>query len=263
MSSYPLVRVVHHADGVLEVVLDRPDALNALSMAMLQSFGHAVEQVRRAPCAVLVVSSACERAFSVGADVKERGAMSPEDIAVARPEMLRAYRSLDRVEQPVIGAVHGFALGGGLELALGCDILVCEADAILGLPEVTLGIIPGAGGTQLLARRAGWGVACDLIFTGRRISGSEAQALRVVDRVVSAPARESGLDLARQIALSSPSAIRLAKRALVRGVRRGLADALAHEDEAFHQALFDADRAEGVAAHRERRRPQWPSGPSA
>jgi enoyl-CoA hydratase/carnithine racemase len=253
----PFVVSVRHG-GVVEVILDRPDALNALSMRMLRALGDVVREVRQSEPQVLVLSSACERAFSVGADLKERGAMSAQQLLELRPEMLAGYRSLLDVECPVIGAVHGFCLGGGFELALTCDLLVCSGSATLGLPEVTLGLIPGGGGTQLLARRVGWGPATDLVLTGRRISGVEAGAIGVADRVVD-NAREAALELAHSMERSSPAALVVAKRALRRGWGLPLDAALAIENEEFSQLLTGADRVEGLRAYAERRQPNWPS----
>ena len=257
MGESPFVVSVRHG-GVAEVILDRPDALNALSMPMLRTLGDVVRDVRQSQPQVLVLSSACARAFSVGADLKERGAMPAQQLLELRSEMLSGYRSLLDVECPVIGAVHGFCLGGGLELALTCDLLVCSGSATLGLPEVTLGLIPGGGGTQLLARRVGWGPATDLVLTGRRITGAEAGAMGVVDRVVD-NARETALQLAHSMERSSPAALVAAKRALRRGWGLPLDAALAIEDEEFCQVVTGADRVEGLRAYAEKRLPNWPS----
>jgi enoyl-CoA hydratase/carnithine racemase len=187
--------------------------------------------------------------------------MSAQQLLDLRPDMQSGYRSLLDVECPVIGAVHGFCLGGGFELALTCDLLVCSGSATLGLPEVTLGLIPGGGGTQLLARRVGWGPAADLVLTGRRITGAEAGAIGVVDRVVD-NARDSALELARSMERSSPAALVAAKRALRRGWGLPLDAGLAIEDEEFSQVLAGADRLEGIRAFAEKRPPNWPSAHS-
>jgi enoyl-CoA hydratase/carnithine racemase len=258
MDTLRPVALARH-DGVYEVILDRPAALNALSMPMLRALRDVVHEVRQSSPLVVVLSSSCERAFSVGADLKERSAMSAGQVLAGRPEMLAGYRSLLEVECPVIGAVQGFCLGGGFELALTCDLIVCSRSATLGLPEVTLGLIPGGGGTQLLGRRVGWGPAADLVLTGRRVSGVEAGAIGAVDRVVGGDPREAALELARIMASSSPAALTIAKRALRRGWGLPLEEALAIEEQEFVEAVTGPDRAEGLRAFTENRSPHWPS----
>jgi enoyl-CoA hydratase/carnithine racemase len=160
---------------------------------------------------------------------------------------------------PTIAAVHGFALGGGFEFALSCDLIVCDETAVLGLPEVTVGVIPGGGGTQLLSRRVGSARAADLIFTGRRVDIDEAQRLGLVDRrVASGDDREAALELATTIAANSPVGVRNAKRALRLGLDVDLAGGLEIEDASWRATAFSPDRAEGVAAFNEKRRPDWP-----
>jgi len=259
VSDQPrLVGIARHG-GVVEMYLDRSDALNALSLAMLRDLREVVREVRESRPQLVVLTSACERAFSVGADLRERGAMSAQQVLDVLPEMLSGYRSILSLECPVIGAIHGFCLGGGFELALTCDLLVCARSAALGLPEVTLGLIPGGGGTQLLARRVGWGPAADLVLTGRRISGAEAGAIGVVDRVVDGDARGAALELARSMEGSSPAALAIAKRALRRGWGLPLNEALAIDQEEFAEAVTGPDRLEGIRAFVERRSPDWPS----
>ncbi len=162
---------------------------------------------------------------------------------------------------PVIAAVHGFALGGGLELALACDLIVADETAVVGLPEVSVGVIPAGGGTQLLARRLGWSRAADLIFTARRLDAAQAQALGLLDRLVAAGQdRAVALELATQIAANSPVGLRNAKAAMRQGLDQPLAAGLEIEDERWLATAFSADRAEGVRAFVERRAPQWPGG---
>jgi enoyl-CoA hydratase/carnithine racemase len=160
---------------------------------------------------------------------------------------------------PTIAAIHGYALGGGLELALSCDLLVADQTAVMGLPEVTVGVIPGGGGTQLLPRRVGYGRAADLIFTGRRVDADEALSLGVVDQVVPAgEARTASLSLATRVAANSPVGVRNAKRALRRAQGVDLASGLEVEDGAWRATAFSGDRREGVAAFNEKRSPDWP-----
>ena len=261
MTASGGVYVRREADGIAEVVLDRPEAMNALSTATLDQLATDFTAVAADPSVrVVVLSAAGERAFCVGADLKERAAMSDAQIMAQRPTFRAAFGTLLGLPQPVIAAVHGFALGGGCELALSCDVIVADETAQLGLPEVTVGLVPGCGGTQLLARRVGPGRAADLIFSGRRVAADEAAAIGLADRLVPAgEARETALELARQIAANSPVAVRAAKQALRNGAGLALAAALDVEDAAWRTAAGSADRREGIAAFAEKRRPVWPS----
>jgi enoyl-CoA hydratase/carnithine racemase len=253
----------HRGDGgdIAEIILDRPDALNALNTAVLVHLARlgseigADDQVR-----VVVLSAAGGRAFCVGADLKERAAMSDAQIMVQRPVFRAAFGALLALPQPAIAAVHGFALGGGCELALSCDVIIADETAVFGLPETGVGLVPGCGGTQLAARRIGPGRAAELIFTGRRVEAREAEVIGLADRVVSAgTTHEAALEMAARIAANSPVAVRAAKRALRNGAGLGLAAALDVEDAAWRTAAGSADRREGIAAFTERRRPAWPS----
>ncbi len=256
------VRVERHGEGgrVAELVLDRPAAHNALSTAMAREIAAATAGLAADPFVrAVVVSSSAERAFCVGADLKERNAFSDDDLMAQRPVFRAAFGGVLGLPVPTIAAVHGFALGGGFEFALSCDLIVAEESAVLGLPEVTVGVIPGGGGTQLLARRIGSSRAADLIFTGRRIDAYEADRLGIVDRVVPiGEARAHALDLAADIAANSPVGVRQAKKALRHGLDAGLAAGLEVEDAAWRATAFSRDRREGVAAFNEKRPQRWP-----
>ncbi len=248
-------------DGyVAELVLDRPQAHNALSTAMAEELGRAAAALAAdRGLRAVVLSSASEKAFCVGADLKERNAFSDEDLMRQRPHFRAAFGGILDLPVPTIAAVHGFALGGGFEFALSCDLIVADDTAVLGLPEVTVGVIPGGGGTQLLVRRAGAARAADLVFTGRRVDVAEAERLGLVDRRVPAGKdREAALDIAHRIAANSPVGVRSAKRALRLGAEVDLAAGLEIEDAAWRTTAFSADRREGVAAFNEKRRPEWP-----
>jgi enoyl-CoA hydratase/carnithine racemase len=246
--------------GVVEIILNRPDALNAISTEHARAIaavgaGLAADSTMRA----VVVSSASEKAFCVGADLKERRSFTDDDLRRQRPLMRDAFNSLLNLPVPTIAAVHGYALGGGLELALSCDLIVVDDTAVLGLPEVTVGLVPGGGGTQLLARRIGWSRASDLVFTGRRVDAEEAYRLGIADRqVMTGQAREAALELAATIASNSPVGVRSAKRAMRLGLDGSLASGLDIEDAAWRTTAFSGDRAEGIAAFNEKREPDWP-----
>jgi enoyl-CoA hydratase/carnithine racemase len=161
--------------------------------------------------------------------------------------------------QPTVAAVHHYALGGGCELALSCDLVVADETAVLGLPEVSVGLVPGGGGTQLALRRLGPARAADLVLTGRRVAIDEAERIGLVDRRVPAgEARAAALELAGAIAANSPVGTRAAKRALRAGLGVDLAAGLDIEDAAWRTVAFSGDRREGIAAFNEKRRPDWP-----
>ncbi|WP_270886408.1 enoyl-CoA hydratase/isomerase family protein [Pedococcus sp. 5OH_020] len=257
-----LVRVERHGDDghVAELVLDRPQAMNAVSTAMAQSLTRATADLAEDPAVrAVVVTSTHPKAFCVGADLKERSSFTDDELRAQRPLAQAAYRGVLGLPVPVIAAVEGYALGGGFEIALSCDLVVCGEAAVVGLPEVSVGVIPGGGGTQLLTRRVGWSRAARMIFTAERFSAAEALVLGVVDEVVpSGTAVERAHAIADVIARNSPVGLRNAKRAMRLGFDTDLARGLAIEDEAWAATAFSGDRVEGVAAFNEKRRPVWP-----
>ena len=175
-----------------------------------------------------------------------------------------AFGAIRILPMPVIAAVEGYALGGGCELALSCDLIVASETSVFGLPEVGLGLIPGGGGTQLLPRRIGWNRAADLIFTGRQVGAEEALRIGLVDRLVAAgTARETALQLATDIAAHSPVSLRAAKLALRQGFDVDLPSGLLIENEGWQHAAFSPDRREGIAAFVAGREPRWPSAHGA
>ncbi len=248
------------ADGIAEITLNRPEAMNSISSAMAAELTRACAELAAAPeVRVVVFGAAGERAFCAGADLKERAGMTDADILRQRPVIRAVFGALLALPQPAIAAVHGFALGGGCELALSCDLVVADETAVFGLPEVTVGLVPGGGGTQLALRRLGPGRAADLVLTGRKVGIDEAMRFGLVDRRV--PAGQAGpaaLDLAGQIAANSPVAVRAAKRAIRHGWGVSLEAGLDIEDAAWRTAALSADRREGIAAFVEKRKPAWP-----
>ncbi|MBB5939184.1 enoyl-CoA hydratase/isomerase family protein [Streptomyces zagrosensis] len=248
-------------DGfVAELVLDRPKAMNAVSTEMARSIAAACTALGDDPeVRAVVLSSTHERAFCVGADLKERNSLSDAELVRQRPVARGAYTGVLELPVPAIAAVHGYALGGGFELALSCDVIVADRTAVVALPEVSVGVIPGGGGTQLLPRRVGAARAAELVFSARRVAADEARELGLVDRLVDAgEARTAALELAGQIAAHSPVGLRAAKRALRLGQGLDLRAGLEVEDAAWRAVAFSGDRAEGVAAFNEKRTPQWP-----
>jgi len=256
-----LVRIDRHDGGlVAEFVLDRPDALNAVSTDMAVAIAEAATELTTdSVVRCVVLTSTHPKAFCVGADLKERNGFTDAQLMVQRPVARRAYQGVMNLPMPAIAAVDGFALGGGFELALACDLIVAGAGAVVGLPEVSVGVIPAGGGTQNLVRRVGRAKAADLIFTARRLSAPDALEFGAVDRVVEAgTARDAALELARTIARHSPVGLRNAKMALRRGADTDLATGLEVEDAAWRATAFSGDRREGVAAFAEKRTPNWP-----
>ncbi|CAM5426772.1 enoyl-CoA hydratase/isomerase family protein [Streptomyces abikoensis] len=245
---------------VAELVLDRPKAMNAVSSELARRLGEATSALGADDSVrVVVLTSTHERAFCVGADLKERNSFTDAELGRQRPHARAAYTGVLELPMPTIAAVHGFALGGGFELALSCDVIVADTTAVVGLPEVSVGVIPGGGGTQLLPRRVGAARAAELIFSARRVEAEEAGRLGLVDRVVGeGQDRAEALALAERIASNSPVGLRAAKRALRLGHGLDLRAGLEVEDAAWRSVAFSGDRAEGVAAFNEKRKPDWP-----
>ncbi|WP_071330264.1 enoyl-CoA hydratase/isomerase family protein [Streptomyces sampsonii] len=208
---------------------------------------------------VTVLTSTHPKAFCVGADLKERNRFTDAELVRQRPTARAAYTGVLELPMPTIAAVHGYALGGGYELALACDLIVADPTAVVGLPEVSVGVIPGGGGTQLLPRRVGAARAAELVFSARRVAGAEALALGLVDRLAEeGQDRAEALELATAMAAHSPVGLRNAKRALRLGQGLDLRAGLEVEDAAWRATAFSGDRAEGVAAFNEKRAPKWP-----
>ncbi|MEU6038698.1 enoyl-CoA hydratase-related protein [Actinomadura sp. NPDC047616] len=246
---------------VAEIVLDRPEALNAISTALARRLAQVCAEVAAdSSVRAVVLSAAGEKAFCVGADLKERNGMTDDQLLAQRPVLRAAFRGVLDLPQPVVAAVHGYALGGGCEFVLSCDLIVADETAVFGLPEVTVGLVPGGGGTQLAVRRMGTGRAADLVLTGRRLGIDEAEAYGLVDRRVPAgSARQEALTIAATIAANSPTAVRAAKRAMRLGGGVGLDAGLDIEENAWRSVAFSPDRREGIAAFNEKRKPNWPS----
>ncbi|PLW65940.1 enoyl-CoA hydratase [Streptomyces sp. SCUT-3] len=256
-GEYVAVRRHGH---VVELVLDRPKAMNAVSTAMAASVAEATAALAADRTArVVVLTSSHERAFCVGADLRERNGWSDAELARQRPHARAAYTGVLELPMPTVAAVHGFALGGGYELALSCDLIVADPTAVVGLPEVSVGVIPGGGGTQLLPRRVGAARAAELVFTARRVPAGEALELGMVDFLAAeGQDRAEALALAHRIAVNSPVGLRAAKRALRLGHGMDLRSGLEVEDAAWRTVAFSGDRHEGVAAFNDKRTPEWP-----
>jgi enoyl-CoA hydratase len=246
-------------DGVALVTLDRPEVLNAIDYATLNEIVAAFEALDTDDAVrCVVVTGAGERAFAAGADIREMADATPVTLTVknhfARWERIR------RVRVPLIAAVRGYALGGGCELAMACDMVVASDDAVFGQPEIKIGIMPGAGGTQRLTRALGKAKAMELILTGRNLSAREAEQRGLVSQVV---AREetvpAALRLAAEVASMPPLAVRAAKEAVNRAYELSLEAGLEFERRNFFMLFASEDQKEGMRAFIDKRGPIWKS----
>jgi enoyl-CoA hydratase/carnithine racemase len=257
--SGPAPVAIRHDGAIATVTLDRPDALNAISTELATALAATLEPLAAdGRTRVVILTGAGGKAFCAGADLRERAGMDDHGWMVQREAMKRGFAAVRRCPLPIVAAVYGFTLGGGAELALSCDLIVAADDAVLGLPEVRLGLIPGGGGTQLLVRRVGRAVARELILTGRRVDAAEALRIGLVDRVVPRDGlAEAAGALAAEIGEASPAAVRLAKWAMEVGGDLSLEAGIEVEDQAWRRAVLGDERREGIAAWNERRPPEW------
>jgi enoyl-CoA hydratase len=261
-SGRSLVRVALPAgdparDGVALVTLDRREARNALSFALLADLDEVLAVLDDdESCRAIVITGAGERAFAAGADIRDLASSTRDQLR--RDDPFAAVDRVGRLRTPVIAAVRGYALGGGCELAMACDIIVAGDDAVFGQPELSIGVIPGAGGTQRLARAVGRARAMDLVLTGRQVRADEAERLGIVSVVVpAAEVLDAALDRASSIAALPVEAVRAAKAAVNAAQQVPFDEGLRFERDRF-EALFDThDQEEGMVAFLEKRPPVW------
>jgi enoyl-CoA hydratase/carnithine racemase len=236
--------------------LDRPEARNALSPELMKELLAVVERWDEDPGVRCVVIAGGDDWFAAGADIKAMAARSFQETLVT--PAARFWPRLAAVRTPLIAAVSGYALGGGCELALVCDMIVASESAEFGQPEILLGIIPGGGGTQRLARVMGKQRAMEIVLTGRRIAAAEAERLGIVNQV--APAKtwlEAALELAEVVAARPPLAVRLGKQAVLAADETPMTAGLEHERRLYELAMATEDRVEGMTAFLEKRRPEF------
>jgi enoyl-CoA hydratase/carnithine racemase len=236
--------------------LNRPEARNALSPELMDELAIAVEGFDRDPEVRCIVIAGSDEAFAAGADI---GALAEREFHEALFHPAAAFwRRLAECRTPMVAGVSGFALGGGCELALACDVIVASETAEFGQPEVTLGIIPGGGGTQRLARAIGKQRTMELVLTGRRFDAAEAERIGIVNKVVGKRGWfDEALDLARTIARRPPIATRLAKQAVLAAEETSLGAGLEQERRLYELAMATEDRVEGMQAFLEKRRPDY------
>jgi enoyl-CoA hydratase/carnithine racemase len=233
--------------------------MNSLNLRTVEALAAAVAALRFDRAArVVVITGAGEKAFCSGADLKERATLPPEQVRRFIATIRDTFTAIEALPQPVIAAVNGVALGGGTELALACDLRVASDRATMGLTEVKLAIIPGAGGTQRLPRLVGKGRAMELILTGRSIGAAEALAIGLVNRVApSGGLMEAARKLAGEMLSAGPIALQQAKRAIHQGFETDLATGLALETAAYEAVIPTKDRLEGLAAFAGKRKPVY------
>ncbi|XP_066332226.1 probable enoyl-CoA hydratase 2, mitochondrial [Miscanthus floridulus] len=246
--------------GILELRLERPEVKNAINWDVMRRLRSAIEKIQADTTAkVVLVASSVPGAFCAGADLKERRLMKSSDVGEYARSLRSTFSSFEALPIPTIAVIEGAALGGGLELALACDLRICGENAELGLPETGLAIIPGAGGTQRLPRIVGRSRAKELIFTGRRCGAAEAVTMGLANYYVPAgEAYQKALDIACEITQKGPLGIRMAKKAINDGTEvADMSPALAIEGECYEQLLHTQDRLEALAAFAEKRKPVY------
>ncbi len=250
------VRIERPAEGVVRVRLWRPERLNALNMALRRALARTFRELAEDEEVRAVVLAGTDKAFAAGADLGEM--VDADSVEMMRRATHRLWQAVADAPMPVIAAVRGYALGGGLELAMHADIIIAAEEAQLGQPEVRVGIMPGAGGTQRLLRAVGPYRAAWLVMTGTRISGREAAAMGLVSRAVpDAQVEEEALEVARRIAALPPLALREIKEVLRLGADAPLPTALALERRAFQLLFSTRDQEEGMRAFLDKRKPRF------
>lgn len=246
-------------DGeVMVLTIDRQDKMNALNAQVQEEITEAFASISPGEVRAIVVTGAGEKSFIAGADIGGMKEMSILEVREFGRIGTRMMEAIESAPVPVIAAVNGFALGGGAEISLACDIRIAAENARFGFPEVTIGIMPGAGGTQRLPRVVGGGIARELVFTGRMVGAKEAKEIGLVNRVVGeGEALEAAKEMARQIAKNAPIAVRNAKTAMNIAGNTDLASGIEHEGDLFALLFASDDAKEGMTAFCERREPQF------
>ena len=245
---------VHDLVGLLQI--DRPKALNALNATVMEELATALEQFDADPEIGAMVLTGDERAFAAGADIKEMAEASSVDMLKA--DRISRWDRIRNIKKPVIAAVSGWCLGGGHELAMGCDMIVASETAKFGQPEINLGVMPGAGGTQRLTRAIGKALAMEMVLNDRTLSADEALHYGLVNRIVPVELYlETAISLANEIAGRAPLAIRFAKEAVNNAYETFLTDGIADERRSFYFLFSTEDQKEGMQAFVEKRPAEW------
>lgn len=246
-------------DGICTLTINRPEAMNSLNGELVTALRDTFYELRFNPdVRVVILTGGQAKAFCAGADLTERRSMSEADVRKRIDDYHFAFTLIDTLPKPVICVINGFAFGGGLELALACDIRLVARETKLGLTELRLGIIPGAGGTQRLTRHIGAAKAKELIFTAARLSGDDAVSFGIANHAYpAAELHNEALKMARQMLQSAPIALTQAKRAIDTATNVDLRSGLHFEQAAYAVTLPTEDRLEGLAAFKEKRSPRF------
>jgi enoyl-CoA hydratase len=247
------------AEGVGMITLNRPKALNALNLQVMEEVVAAAQAFDADPAIGAVVLTGSERAFAAGADIAQMATLSYAEVVEA--DLFAGWDALTRLRKPLVAAVAGYALGGGCELAMLCDILIAADTAVFGQPEIKLGVIPGIGGSQRLTRAVGKAKAMDLCLTGRNMPVEEAERAGLVSRIV--PAADlvaTAVEVAGTIAAMSAPTVATAKEAVNAAFETTLAEGVRFERRVFHSRFATADQKEGMAAFLEKRKPAFTDG---
>jgi len=245
------------AEAVATVTISRPQAMNALNSGFFQEMDGLIAEIAGRADIKVVIITGDGKAFAAGADIAEMVSKTEDDARAFSKVGQRTFRSLELLEKPVIAAVNGFALGGGCELALACDVRIASTKAKFGQPEVNLGLIPGYAATQRLPRLVGLGNALFLLLSGEMVGAEDALRMGLVQKVVEPEALlPTAVELAKTIAAKGPRAVRLVKRVVREGILKDFESGCALESEEFG-SLFENEGAEGMKAFLEKRKPQW------
>ena len=249
--------LIEKNEGVGVITLNRPEAMNALSEALMEEMSSALDDFEADPAIGCILVTGSEKAFAAGADIKEMQSKSYMDVYM-EDFISRNWERVTTCRKPVIAAVAGYALGGGCELAMMCDFILCADNAKFGQPEITLGILPGAGGSQRLTRLVGKSKAMDMCLSGRMMDADEAERAGLVSRIV--PAGElldEAMKTAVKIAAMSRPAAMMVKESVNRSYETTLAEGVRFERRLFHSAFATEDQKEGMDAFTDKRKPEW------
>jgi len=254
-ESKPLI-LTEIKDRVALLRLNRPEAMNALNRALMVELMDTLERLDSDDSVGVFVITGDARAFAAGADIKEM--MDYSSTEILQKGHISPFDRIRKVGKPVIAAVSGWCLGGGNELALSCDLIVASESARFGQPEINLGVIPGAGGTQRLTRAIGKALAMEMVLNNRTLSAEEALRCGLVNRVVPVERYlDEALSLAAEIAARAPIAVRVGKEMVNRALETHLADGIAEERQVFYFLFSSEDQKEGMRAFNEKRKPKW------
>jgi enoyl-CoA hydratase/carnithine racemase len=253
-----LEREVSH-EGIVILTLNRPDSMNAMNTKMALELIEALHELKYDESVrTLIITASGTKSFCVGADLKERNGMSQKDWKKQHDYFEAVTEGIREFPFPVIAAINGYALGGGMEFALSCDLRTASEQVVLGLPEAKLGLIPGIGGTQLLSRILPIGIAKEMLYTGKRITAEEGKQWGLVNQVFTDDSLLKGtIELAQSIANNAPLSLKALKKAINKGTETDLSTGLVLELEAYYKCANSEDRLEGIYAFNEKRTPEW------